>query len=178
LEKPSDILSYLDDEIISLQKEEGQKDVFAKYGMDIALCSRDETTKTLEYSGAVNPIYIINGDDKQTNVKEIKPNKSKIWYRFQWQKNEYKNDSIHITDPNTIIYLSSDGYQDQFGWPNKKKLKRVEFKKYIEQASKLYFSSKEERNMLDVQKFLEEKFEKRIGDEEQIDDILLMGIKV
>jgi len=32
--------------------------------------------------------------------------------------------------------------------------------------------------MLDVQKFLEEKFEKRIGDEEQIDDILLMGIKV
>jgi len=78
LEKPSDILSYLDDEIISLQKEEGQKDVFAKYGMDIALCSRDETTKTLEYSGAVNPIYIINRDDKQTNVKEIKPNKSKI----------------------------------------------------------------------------------------------------
>jgi serine phosphatase RsbU (regulator of sigma subunit) len=50
LEKPSDILSFLDKKIIDIQSEQKDEDTFAKYGMDIALCSRDEQTKTLEYS--------------------------------------------------------------------------------------------------------------------------------
>lgn len=177
LEKPSDILSFLDKKIIDIQSEQKDEDTFAKYGMDIALCSRDEQTKTLEYSWAVNPIYIINSNTQETKTREIKPNKSKIGYRLQGQDNEYQNDSIIITDPNTIIYLSSDGYQDQFWGKNGKKLKRSEFKKYLESSTKEHFAE-EHPNMTKTQQSLEEKFKKRKGDEEQIDDMLIIGIKV
>lgn len=172
LEKPNEILAYLDKEIIDLQSDEGEEDVYSKYGMDISLCSRDEKTKTLEYSGAVNSIYIIHKDKKEMTTRILNPNRKKIWYRFEWQEDEYKNESVEIHDKNSIIYLFSDGYQDQFGGKDGKKLKRNEFQKFIEQ------STKQETTMAWIQKSLENKFEKRMGNEEQIDDILVMGIKV
>lgn len=173
-EKPNKILSYLDQEIIKVQNKgvDKDKDVYAKYGMDIALCSRDEKTRTLEYSGAVNPIFIVKQENGKTETTILKANKKKIGYRIQGQENAYKNDSIKITDPNTILYLFSDGYQDQFGWERWKKLKSKEFQNYIEEATQ------EWKTMEEIQKILEEKFKNRIGDEEQIDDVMVIGIKV
>jgi len=78
LEKPNEILAYLDKEIIDLQSDEGEEDVYSKYGMDISLCSRDEKTKTLEYSGAVNSIYIIHKDKKEMTTRILNPNRKKI----------------------------------------------------------------------------------------------------
>jgi serine phosphatase RsbU (regulator of sigma subunit) len=69
-----------------------------------------------------------------------------------------------------VVYLYSDGYGDQFGGPKQKKYKSQRFKKFLHSIS---------CHELEVQKnMLDEEFDQWMGSNEQIDDILVFGIKL
>jgi serine phosphatase RsbU (regulator of sigma subunit) len=179
--EPSVILRKLRKEIINALQQKGvsgeQKD-----GMDMALISYNHDTKQLKYAGANNPLYIVSSREIQCETAEIKvvesENCSKKLYEFKADKMPIaiyvKMDrfiSHEITlEEGDIIYISSDGFPDQFGGPKGKKYKYKPFKQLLLDNSK---------NKMDGQKeILNSTIVNWMGNTtEQIDDICIMGLK-
>lgn len=161
LTKPSAILDKTL-EIILAQFENSGEDV--KDGMDIAICSYQPSTRKLEYAGAQNPLYIVRKD--ATELEEIKGDKQPIG-KYSTRK-DFTNHTT-ILNPGDKIYLSSDGYADQFGGERGKKFKSINFKKLL-----LDIKTK---SMEEQQKILNMTFENWRGDLEQLDDVCVLGFQ-
>ena len=133
-------------------------------GMDIALAIIDPHTKILQYSGANNPIAICHN----SNISYLQPDKMPIGI--------YSNDSKPFSlreinlESNDIVYMFSDGYMDQFGGEKMKKLGKSNFDKLLIEASEMTIKAQ--------RFFLEEKILEWMIDSDQIDDILVMGVKI
>lgn len=153
-------------------------------GMDISLCSIHEIDgKTiLEYAGANNPLWIIRsfncpivpvGAEKITKAEdgfvlyEFKPNKQPIG-KFH-QRIPFTNNKIEVLK-NDQIYLFSDGFADQFGGTKGKKLKLKNFRNLI---FDIHTQSQQNQKLS-----LRNKFNAWKGNEEQVDDICVIGIRV
>lgn len=178
--QPALILKKLRREII---KTLGQKGIAGeqKDGMDMALISYNKQTKKLQYSGANNPLYIISKHkllEQIPNAKifdeghaftlyEIKPDKMPI--SIYEKMNPFTNTEVQLSEGD-LIYMFSDGYADQFGGPKNKKFKYKPFKRLLlENAEK----------SLTIQKnTLNKAFDQWKGDEDQIDDVVVIGLKV
>lgn len=135
-----------------------------KDGMDIALCIFAKGSNIVEIAGANNPVYvlrdgtieIIKGDKVPIGLHHVKtlPFTLKIF--------EYK--------PNDVFYLFSDGYPDQFGGEEGRKLMYKQFRELILSSANLPLNEQGE--------FLDESFKKWQGYNEQVDDVLVVGLKV
>lgn len=135
----------------------------AKDGMDIALCILDKKTMILEYAGAYNPLYHFRNE----KLNEYKADRMPIGI-YHMEKETFTNHEITIM-PGDTIYLFSDGYADQFGGPDQTKFKSANLKKLLTEIV---------NQPMDKQKeILEEKFNQWKGDLDQVDDIILIGIK-
>lgn len=133
-------------------------------GMDIALCSYNTSTKVLQYAGANNPLWIVRNNE----LLEIKADKQCIGYNYK--EKPFSNNEIQLLHDD-VIYLSSDGYSDQFGGESgKKKLTKKRFKELLVQIHNLDMVRQEQR--------LQEFIESYKGPIDQIDDILVIGFKV
>ena len=155
-----------------------------KDGMDIVFIAVDLETYTMHFAGANNPLWLIRKNDKcstevngLSNVNiinndescliEFKPSKMPIGihetmnsfadYVFQLQRGD-------------ILYLSSDGFEDQFGGPKNKKFLSKNLKKLLLANSDLSLS---EQKQLLIDALNEWK-----GNNEQVDDITIVGIKI
>lgn len=158
----NEILNNLRNEIIKSLKQTG-KEKEQKEGMDIALCLYDKKASHLEFAGANSPLYMIrNGELKETIADKIP-----ISY-FEGIPQSFQSRTINIKKGD-IVYLFSDGYADQFGGPYGIKYKYRALKEYLRKIHKIPMS---EQKML-----LEENFNSWKGDHEQIDDVLLMGVR-
>jgi serine phosphatase RsbU (regulator of sigma subunit) len=162
----------------------------SKDGIDLSVCMIDFTNKKLKYAGAYNPIYIVrdtkaeigtgNEASHQILDKIRKENDgSKILYEIRADRNpiglshqNLMNYSLQSFDlePNDIIYMFSDGYADQFGGKNRHKYMYSRFKKLLAGISS---ETMEMQN-----KALERNLKDWMGSEKQIDDILVMGIRI
>ena len=177
---PGVILRKLRKGIISSLNQ--KQDSIEKDGMDMALISINSDEKLIQYSGANNPLYIVrpieNCDEEyefmiefDRNEKyvlyEIKPDKMPISIylrmdRFNTHEFNYKSGDI--------LYLFSDGYADQFGGKKAKKFKYKPFKNLIlKNANK---SLNEQKECLDTA------FNNWKGSLEQIDDVVIIGLKL
>ena len=128
------------DEVNSIIVEHFSKsDEHIRDGMDIALCKLDQETNQLEYAGANNPLWIISNKietlseviqfgDSREKLFEIKANKQPIGH-YVHQK-AFINHEIQLKKGDQI-FLSSDGYPDQFGGPKGKKLKYKKLKELL-----------------------------------------------
>ena len=135
-----------------------------KDGMDISICKLNLKKKSLEFSGAHNPLLVASngeiktykGDSQAVGLEtlNIKPFSK---HTLKLQKND-------------MIYIYSDGYQDQFGGENGKKYMAANFKKFL-----LKISKEEEKKQ---NKLLEIELANWMKNEEQIDDICIMGVRV
>lgn len=136
----------------------------SKDGMDIAICVVDEEKNNLSYSGACRPlVYIRNGE-----VIQIKADPFPIG-GISYCKNGYQKFSIELEDGDRF-YIFSDGYPDQFGGEKSKKYMTPKFRKFL-----LSISSKP----MNIQKtLLKNEFNRWKGDEEQVDDVIVMGFRV
>ncbi len=132
-------------------------------GIDIALCAIDTETGILEYAGANSPIYII----RENEVFELKPNLQPIGISFKEKPFTLQSFQLEIGD---MLYMFSDGFQDQFGGNFNKKLLSRNLKKILIRFSKETVKI-QRRNIL--RSFVSWK-----GENNQIDDVLLMGIRV
>jgi serine phosphatase RsbU (regulator of sigma subunit) len=162
LKEPGKILDKTREIVIS---EFEKSDDEVKDGMDISLCSLSLSALTLYWSGANNPLWILRKDS--TEIEEIKADKQPIGKYAAaksfttHQKNLEKGD---------LIYLITDGYQDQFGGDKGKKFKAAELKNLLVSISK--------ETMENQRKKIDLAFETWRGKLEQIDDVCIIGIRV
>lgn len=158
-----------------------------KDGMDIALCSityKDEDNVELQFAGAHNPVWIVRKSDQKNilandntiepnisdngyNLFEIKGNKQPIGY-FENQT-PFKNFSVPLKKGDRI-YMTSDGYADQFGGERGKKFKY--------KALKLLLLSIQANDLDTQNKLVQQCFFDWKGDLEQLDDVCMMGLEV
>ncbi len=146
-------------------KEEEQKD-----GMDMGVCVYDPTKKVLQYAGAYNPLYLI----RKGKLKEIKGDKMPIGISSKAGKS-FTNHEIRVYKDD-VFYLFSDGYPDQFGGEKGKKYMALRFKQLLLDI--------QDNIMFDQKEVLEQTINEWMGitglyeEVDQIDDIIVMGIKV
>ncbi len=160
LTKPSDILNKTRDLVIEtfMKSDKNVKD-----GMDIALCSLNRKTNLLNYSGANNSLYLVDNNE----LKTIKADKQPIG-KFA-MSTPFTNHTIQLNNDNSI-FLSSDGYPDQFGGPEGKKFKYKQFREML-----LNNSSKAMKTQKEI---LDSTFENWKGNLEQIDDVCVIGVRI
>ncbi|MCS6905630.1 MAG: response regulator [Bacteroidia bacterium] len=162
--EPSSILEEMDYEIeIKLnQKGKGQ---LSKDGMDIALCNFDFRLRSLQYACAMRSIILISNG----SLIELKGERHPVG-GAQYENNIFTNHR-HELLPGDVIYLFSDGYTDQFGGegPHYKKFGIKRFQQLL----------------LDIHTFdmdfqcniLQEEFNKWKGQNSQLDDVLVLGLR-
>lgn len=161
LTKPSAILDKLTELIEeTFEKSEGS----IKDGMDMALCSLNSKTLELEYAGANNPLWVIKS---KSDVLEIKADKQPIG-KFSERK-PFTNHSVQLSKGDRL-YIFSDGYADQFGGEKGKKFKYRSFQDLLISSYTL--------GMREQKKLLNDTIHNWMGELEQVDDILIIGIEV
>jgi len=160
--KADEILNQLRRKVINSLHQTGKYDE-ARDGMEIALCVVDFNEQKLQYSGAFRPLYLIRDND----LTELKGDSMPIGiYHEDEIPFNYKELNFNEKD---IIYMFSDGYVDQLGGPDRKTFKSKKFKQLLIDMH---------QKPMDLQKeILENEFEAWRSDYEQIDDIMVMGIR-
>ena len=160
---PSDIIKMLDNGIITLFNE-NLTDGTTRDGMDIAFCVLDYSLGVLSYCGAGRPLVLIQNGE----VIEYKSDFNSVGYLEDYEK---KFISIDINVGNgDLVYLFSDGYTDQFGGENVKKFNRKRFRTLLASIS--------EMKMGKQRKELELAFDNWKGNQEQIDDVCVIGVRI
>ncbi len=158
LDVPGEILDKTRELVIN-EFEKSEDEV--KDGMDIALCSIENTT--LQYAGAHNPLWIVRNDE----IIEIKADKQPVG-KFDNLK-PYTTHTIELLKGD-VIYLFTDGFYDQFGGKLGKKYKSVKFKKLL--------LSIQSKSMHEQHDYLEQEFESWKGELEQLDDVCVIGVRI
>ncbi len=160
---PGRMLNYLHEGIrLSLKQEDsaGSQD-----GMDIAICAFDEKNSCLAFAGAHRPLYII----RKGELLQTRPDHFSVGGK---QGNESRTFTSHsvLLEKNDQIYLFSDGYADQFGGKTAKKFKIKNFQNLL--------LSVHEKTMEQQRSILESTFLSWMGHLEQVDDVLVIGLKI
>jgi serine phosphatase RsbU (regulator of sigma subunit) len=162
--QPSRILDEVKSKIISILNQRNSE-LGSKDGMDIALINLDLANNKLQYAGAFNPFWVIRNGE----LIEIKADKFPIGNYAELTLNKFTNHNFDLL-PGDRIYLFTDGYSDQFGGPMKKKFKYRQFKDLL--------ISLPEGGMETQKNILNRTIEDWKGDLEQVDDILVIGIRI
>ena len=144
------------------KSEEGRDKV--RDGMDLALCAISKDGTKLEYSGANNPLYIIRDGE----LEVVKADKFAI-ASFTFGEQQYKNHEFEVKKGD-IIYIFSDGYADQFGGVKGKKFMYRQFRELL--------MSIKDKPMKEQKRILDERIEEWKGSYEQVDDILVIGVRI
>jgi len=163
ISKPSQILTLLDKQIFSTLNQNVELGV-SNDGMDMVVCEFNLKTRHLRFASAMRPVIIVIDGEPYY----IKGNRSSVGGESVIEK--YFDDQEYYLSKGDTVYLFSDGLPDQFGGTDGKKMKIARLKRLIEHVSKLPMDEQKEA----IAKFY---FEWK-GIFEQVDDILIMGIKV
>jgi len=140
--------------------------VYLNDGMDLSLCVLDRNEKYLEYAGAFNPLYVIRDE----TIIEIKANRFSVGADMRLARGElnFKSHKV-LLQKDDILYLFSDGYADQFGGPEGKKFKYRRFRHLLLTIHKIPM----EKQLA----ILDASIEEWKGDYDQVDDIMVIGIR-
>lgn len=163
---PSEILKKLHLGVFYLLQQ-NRKDLLIKDGMDVALCVLDVVDKKIEFSGAKNPVYIVHNDELEVIRGDLDSiggfsveNKNMISKKFTTHQIKYK--------PGSQIFLFSDGFWDQFGVDDFEKFGRKKFRELLIETSKMPLDQQKE--------YIRKTFIEWKGNNEQTDDVLVIGI--
>jgi len=164
LSKPSDILDSLSNGINDTLRNSSEE-VTVKDGMDLVLCALNKKTLVIEFAGVHNPLYILRNND----ILEFKTDKQPVGEPFNDVFKGFTNYHFQL-EKNDTVFVFSDGFLDQFGGPDKRKFMSKRFKETLIQIQHL--SMEEQKNQL-LRVFNDWK-----NDSIQIDDVLVMGVKI
>ncbi len=181
--KPSEILNELS---VNIQKALHQNGEIgeSKDGMDMSICMVDRVTNTMLFAGANNPIYIvrdtefiIDSSDKifklfefdNNTMLELKADKMSIGYNYN-KSNRFNDKKVNLKEGD-MIYMFSDGFSDQFGGEKSNKYKLGRFRKLLANNSTLQ-NSTEQYDVIMTELYNWKK------DNEQIDDIIILGLRI
>ena len=160
---PADILFNLRKGVIKALKQ--SDDINSKDGMDIALCVIDHEKKSLEYAGAFNPLYFIS----KGKLTQVKANRMPIGSYLDKDVQVFNNHTLNFTSGD-LIYIFSDGYADQFGGPTGKKFGARQMRELLQSVAHLPTSEQKE--------IIISHFDEWKGNHNQLDDVLVIGIRL
>ena len=173
---PNQILEHLRDYVIKSLHQTGKRGE-SQDGMEIALCVIDTRKNMMEYSGANRPLYIIrdNGSSSEEGVGSSRYNLMHINGDampigiYEQETLPFTNHKIPL-QKNDSVYLFSDGFVNQLGGPNIKTFRSHRFKQVLLDI--------QDHPMGKQKDILLKKLETWQGNEEQIDDMLVVGLRV
>jgi serine phosphatase RsbU (regulator of sigma subunit)/Tfp pilus assembly protein PilF len=160
---PSIALSVLDQKVVHALNQY-KADTNINDGMDVALCAIDFQNLYLQYAGAHRPLILIRNGE----LMEYKASKYAIGGYHRDDK-MFLDETLRVQKGDTV-YMFTDGYADQFGGPKGKKFK---YKKLVQLLQSIHHEPMSVQHRL-----LGETFDQWRGDLEQVDDILLIGIRI
>jgi len=161
--RPKEILKELDGEIKQALRQHTAD--ATRDGMDMCLCCLDRTSKKLAYAGAMRPLFLVR--DRQ--LTEYNPTKQAIGGFSYGKEKEFEETEIALK-ANDMFYLFSDGYADQFGGEKGKKLMAKNFKKILSSIAETDLHKQEEN--------LKRVYNNWKGDLDQVDDMLIIGVRM
>ena len=176
--KPAEILNQLN---IGIERALKQDESENHDGMDMIICSFNFKKNIFQYAGANRPLWMIrktpinskNSDieifDKSELLEIIKADKNPIGGFNQDQKDPFTNHEVEFTKGD-LVYLFTDGLADQFGGLHGKKLLSKRLKDFLIEIK--------DESMQRQEILLDNYFEKWRGRHEQVDDVLMIGIKL
>ncbi|MDF1673168.1 MAG: SpoIIE family protein phosphatase [Vicingaceae bacterium] len=160
-----DALNELDKEIVkTLQQTSISDNNTSMDGMDISLIAVNQKLMECHYSGAYRPLYIIRDNE----IIIYKANRQSIGGGLN--KHESFTGASFKLKSGDLLYMFTDGVVDQFGGEKNKKYKTERLKKLLLKICN--------QNLENQSKIIDEEFETWKGDNEQIDDVLITGIKI
>jgi len=163
--QPDIVLNKLHKGIRKLLKQD-QAGSQSRDGMDLALVAINHVTKKVSYAGANNPLILVRNGEHV----EYKADKKAIGGLQTEDERIFTLNEID-TQAGDMIYIFSDGYEDQFGGPNGRKFMSKRMKRQFEEISILPIDEQYRK--------MEEAIVEWMGDRyEQIDDILVVGIRL
>ncbi len=162
---PAAILNSLNKGVTDTLRQT-KTEISIKDGMDIALLSIDFENKKLEFAGAYNPFCYIRDNE----LHQIKADKFPIGAFVGEELNKFTNHELDLKSGD-VIYIFSDGYADQFGGPRNKKFMTKRFREMLIEIHG--------QTMKDQKKTLIARIHDWMGeDNSQVDDILVIGIRI
>jgi serine phosphatase RsbU (regulator of sigma subunit) len=181
LSKPCDILQYLDIAVNDTLRQSSDANA-VKDGMDLALCNINYKTLMLQYAGAFNGVCIIRKDiasnHQPTGTREIfygsdllelRPDKLPIGSNTDGIADTFVNHEFQL-QRDDLVYIYTDGYADQFGGPRGKKFKYNQLKDVLVSLADVPVEAHAgilEKHLKDWQ-----------GSQEQVDDVLVIGVRI
>lgn len=158
---PAEILERLNEGVIQSLK---QKENETNDGMDVAIIAIDTNKQELVFSGANRPLWLVRNNE----LHAIQPNKLPIG-GLQIIRNEKFKPHLIKLQKNDTVYLFTDGYADQFGEKTQRKIMTKKFKEILLSIQSL--------SMTEQEKHLRNYFMEWKGNLEQVDDVLVSGIR-
>ncbi len=162
IEEPGKILDYLHEEMIATLNQRNSE---STDGMDISICSINLKTNTMQFAGANRPLWLYRNNE----LTIINPNKYPVGGLQISHEENFETHTLQLEKGDTF-YIFTDGYSDQFGGDNGKKLMTKKFKETLMSIQNLDMQKQKE--------FLMEYLEKWKGKNDQVDDVLVMGVRI
>jgi ligand-binding sensor domain-containing protein/serine phosphatase RsbU (regulator of sigma subunit) len=159
----ADILNQLREDIKRTLSQTGKSDE-AKDGMDMSLCIIDTEDFMTQFAGAYNPLCLVSNDV----MIVYKGDKMPIGIHFT-REYHFTNHVFQLKDGD-VFYMFSDGYADQFGGPERKKFKSCNLRDLLLTIHK--------KPMPEQKAILDKTIEDWKGNEAQVDDIMVMGVRI
>jgi len=163
----NEVLNELRKQIRNSLRQRGQPEE-SKDGIDMALCVIDEKEKVLQYCGANNPLYLIRDKNGTPEMTEFKADRMPLGY-YPGKFKTFTNNDIQL-ESGDMFYLFSDGFIDQKGGEEGKKFLSKNFKELLLEIH--------EEPMHDQEQILDKTITKWMGNNPQVDDILVIGVRV
>ncbi len=164
LTSPAEIIDYLSVSVAkTLRQSEDEKSV--RDGMDLILCRIDKTDLSMEFAGSHIPLYIV----RNGKLIEYKSEMFSVGQAFSAKFSGFSNKTFKL-EKNDMLYLFSDGYIDQFNGKTDQKFSSVRFKELLTNISPLNI----EKQRIE----LDENYEFWKGNSDQIDDMMVIGIRI
>ena len=133
-------------------------------GMDLAMATVDLEKMELEYSGANCPLYLV----RKGMLQELKPDKMAI-ASFEPGTRSFEMQTVPLVSGD-VIFVATDGFPDQFGGPKGKKFMRKRFRELLIRVAPMQHQ--------DMESALAKAFNDWKGAEEQVDDVLVVGVRI
>lgn len=158
---PAKLLNEVRRHVISSLNREGNEE--ARDGMDVVLCSLNKAGR-LRFACANNALLLVRNGELQIHG----PDKFPVGLSHTYQPEPFTEFEITL-QKGDCVYLSTDGFADQFGGKKGKKYKQKRLREFLQQQS--------HRPIKELESILEKEFESWRGDLEQVDDVLVMGFQ-
>ncbi|MDZ7739263.1 MAG: SpoIIE family protein phosphatase [Bacteroidales bacterium] len=159
--EPDEIINILRDEIIDSLKQSIDEDR-VKDGMDMTISLIDYKNNKVRFAGANNPLCIV----RKGELLAYKVDKMPVAIHYNMRPFKVQEVDLEKGD---CLYMFSDGFGDQFGGPRGKKFMVKNLKNKFVELSHLPMLEQGER--------LNETFEDWKGDQSQVDDVVIIGIR-